>query len=242
MSSFPETSWTSIYAIADASDQAKDEILARFYRRYCPCFVQYLQCASLRLDADTAEELAHGFVADKILQRRLLEKASSSRGRLRTLLRTSLRNYALNELRRNPKHKHLTPLTEVHDLSPGEEADPFDVSWAVTVFDRAVEGLRAYCQSRGHAAAWRLFEARMLMPLEGGVTVDYRDLEEELGIETVKLHAKLQVTKRRFGMLIREIVSEYSDRPDDVDTEIRELVGIIRDAPAELIETCRRHG
>jgi hypothetical protein len=234
MRAFPETAWSSVYALAEATAEAKQALLSRFFLKYQPCLIAYLQGPPLRLTELEAEEIAQGFITDKILANQLLERASSHRGRLRSLLRVALKRYALNCLRAKrgetfDPYQHNPP----YEI---QAVDLFDVQWALSLFQRSLALTRRYCETDGRKVTWRVFDARVVGPLFGREEVAYEQLCHELNAEPEFLHAQLQFAKRRFGAALREITSEYTHSEEEADEEVRELIRVIREAPADVIE------
>src|SRR5688500_2818259 len=94
---FPNTSWTLIDAIRDPAHPQHEEASQQLAGRYWPPVYAYLRWSGK--NQHEALDLAQGFFATVVLQRKLFEHADGSRGRLRALVLAALKNYLIDEHR-----------------------------------------------------------------------------------------------------------------------------------------------
>src|ERR1700677_1395475 len=95
-SNFQPTRWTLVAEAADPAHPAHDEALEQLLHSYRPVLIVHLT-RRLRMQPALAEDLLHEFIVKKILQYNLPARADRARGRFRTLLLTSLDNFARNQ-------------------------------------------------------------------------------------------------------------------------------------------------
>ena len=226
---FAPTRWSLITRLRDLDPERQREALGTLLRDYYPALLAHL-VAREGLDIHRAEDVLQGFVSDKILANNLLSKVDRSKGRFRSFLLRSLKNYLLDQIKHDRAQKrvadHADPLGDfdVQQASAEPASDVFDVAWARTVLERAIRRLREECLEKDQQAVWSVFESRLLRPLiDNGPPKTYEDLVEQHGFATPKQAASALITaKRRFNRILRSIVREYVD-DDELDQEIVNL-------------------
>lgn len=212
---------------ADAMDQ--------LVRRYWPAVYAYIR--STGRDIHEASDLAQGFVCDVILGRGLFHHADPGRGRFRTLLLTSLKNY-MTEVHRHDSRKKRAP--QDRPALPIEQADidaaetqfstspdaAFVAQWNATMIRRVLERVRAGCLAAGMDAHWTVFEARVVKPLLfGEPRGNYAKLVDRLELSSAAQAANMMLTvKRRFARELYAEVSQTVSDPMQTDDELRELL------------------
>ncbi len=226
---FPTTRWSLVDRFGQTGGESH---LEEFLKRYRPALLAFLRSHPAGA-AGRAEDLVQGFIADKILQDRLLREADAGRGRLRSFLMRSLRNYALNVRRAEAAERRAPRLgvVSLEDLGPGGVAgesaavDQFEVEWARTVLADAVQRMREECQRGGREAVWVVFDERVLKPLLGGGPVpSYAELMQRHQFGSpAEASNRLITAKRMFSRHLRSIISEYVTHPAEIDEEISDL-------------------
>lgn len=233
---FPQTRWSLVEAAGDEPDQGARPALTQLLLRYLPALRAHL-IQHKHLGADLADELLQSFVARRVLETQLIARADRNRGKFRTFLLTALDHFVSNELRSQRAQRrgglHLRSLesefiTEPCDHSLGPSR-AFDVEWARTVVAEAVQRMRLQCQTSGRIELWELFNGRVLAPtIDHQPAMAYELLVERFGFATPSQASNAVVTaKRMFARLLREVVSEYLDDPQQADAEVRELRSIL---------------
>jgi hypothetical protein len=96
----------------------------------------------------------------------------------------------------------------------------FDLNWATTVVDHALQRLREECESKGKL--W-LFQALSPHLTDVRDEVSYAKLSAELGMADTAVKKQLHNMRQRYRSLVRAEVSQTVDNPVDVDDEIRYL-------------------
>ena len=221
---FPSTHWSLVRRAGSADDAARREALATLLTRYRPALLSYLRFVN-GLASDEADELLQDFIADHLLERQLAAKADPARGRFRTLLLTSLKNFATDHARAQ-RRRSAEPLENTPQVAA--EVSPHAVveaAWARALVRDVLEAMRRECAATGREDVWAVFEGRILEEAFGsGDTVPYATLAASLRLESPTQAANLLVTaKRMYARLLRLAVGEYESDPDAVEAEIADL-------------------
>lgn len=228
---FPETGWPLVRRAAEEDTTGEREALGELLARYLPALrARLLQKKTV--PADEIDDLLQGFVTDKILQRDLLASADRRRGKFRTLLLTALDRYIVSRRRyekaqkRSPEHAVSLDAEEHGDLAVdrGTAGGAFDVAWARTVLDQALEQMRSECQETQRGDVWGVFEARVVAPtILGQKPMPYDELVARYRLSTPRQASNvLNTGKRMFARVLRSVVREYSPA-EEIDAEIQEL-------------------
>lgn len=230
---FPSTRWSLIVS-AGGADSRSDEALATLCQGYWSPIYSYVRRRGYPVEQ--AEDLTQGFFT-KLLEKNYVAQASRERGRFRTFLLSSFKNYMANEWDRTQAQKrgggqHIVSLdvdqAEARLKSePAETTTPEDLfarQWARTLLDRVLEKLRAEMESAGRGDRFR----RMKGLLTGSeAAVPYRKLAEELDMTEAAVKVTVHRMRRRFAALLRAEVAETVESEEAVTDEIRFLIDAI---------------
>ena len=223
---FPRTRWTSLVQPAQAGCESS---LAALLDAYYAPLRRYLTC-QWRLSIDQAQDVLQGFLADKVLGKGILAAARRAKGKFRTFLLAALKNYAIDQIRRNrarPDPEEIDSRFEMRD--PGATAEEaFEYEWARQTVLRALENMEAECRRKKRADVWELFHVRMVGPiLHGDPEVPYENLVARFGLKSPSAAFNLLVTgKRTFERHLRQVVGTYAREGACMEREIADLRSI----------------
>ena len=236
-----QTDWSMILQAAQgASEPARAawEVLAR---RYWPAIYAYARSCGLAVEE--AADITQGFVCDIMLKRRLVESADPARGRFRSLLLTSLRNYMSEDRRYHTRRKRspggdegrmLLELDheELHAIVPVSGATPeaaFTAQWSAALVHRVLERVRRECLEEELAAHWAVFESRVVGPmLNGSEPTSYSVLVDTLDLRDGAQASNMMITvKRRFARALHREVGETVSGPDVIEDELLTLLRVL---------------
>jgi RNA polymerase sigma-70 factor (ECF subfamily) len=234
-SSLSQTDWSMIFeARGDDPAGEPDAAMNRLMRRYWPAVYAFVRRSGR--DVHEAADVTQGFVCDVVLGRRLLRDADPARGRFRSLLLASLRNYLRERhrfdtrRRRAPRSGPAISLEAEHleHLAPGSGPTPetaFSAQWAAALIDAVLRRVRESCVRDGLGPHWSIFEERVVRPmLFGTPPVAYEAIVSRLGLESVPQAANMTVTvKRRFARALRKEVAQTVEEPWHVEEEMKSL-------------------
>jgi RNA polymerase sigma factor (sigma-70 family) len=229
---FPTTQWSVVLHAGEGSEAQVRSALESLCRRYW-----YPLYTFIRRQGRThheAEDCTQEFLA-RLLASGGMARARPERGRFRTFLLSSLRNFLVNEWQRDQAAKRgggLAPLQlefkTAAERFAREPADPgltpeqaFDRNWALGMIERAVAGLRREYEKSGRGL---LFAA--LGPLVWSTTSQesHAPLAEQLGMTAHAFSVALHRLRRRLGERLRADVAETVAEGTDVDAELRHLI------------------
>jgi RNA polymerase sigma factor (sigma-70 family) len=187
-----------------------------------------------------AQDLTQGFFVT-VLEGNLLKLADPNRGRFRSLLLKSLKNFLLDATEKRHAEKRggkinfvswddwmaeapsqlSIPVRTLDSLSP---ESIFDLRWAATVVERALRRLREECESRGRR---RLFDLINGYLIADRADVSYSNIAQKLGVTETEVKRLLHRMRQRYRDLLRDEVAQTVERSDDVDEEIRYLCVVL---------------
>lgn len=239
---FPPTRWTFVEYAAQPDHPAQPAALADLLAQYLPALRAFLM-AEFRVDESQAEDLLQGFVLEKVIKAGVLARADRGRGKFRTFLLSALTHFVISELRRAHAQKRsptegLVSLDELSEESREVGLPPagstFDVLFARQVVQVSVQRMKAQCEAAGRSDVWGVFECRLLNPIfEATEPASYEALVKRFGFQSPGHASNVLITaKRMFARVLRAAVAEYVDDPEEVETEVNELLAILSEPAA----------
>jgi len=230
---FPVTHWSLVKRAGAADAVARREALQLLLERYIPT-LRYFLCITFRFREEEASDLLQAFVADQLLVKQLISQADKSKGRFRSFLLVSLRNYTIDVFRQQKgSQKLLSDEPEFADRKVNSDL-LIQASWARTLLNNVMVAMKRECEESGRMDIWQVFEERVLSPIfSQTVPPSYENLAQRLGLVSPTQAANLLVTgKRTYTRLLRAAVGEYEQGPGEIDNEIRELWRVLSEVPA----------
>jgi RNA polymerase sigma-70 factor (ECF subfamily) len=227
---FPTTRWTLVSAAAGHGQPDRRRALASLCEAYWyPLYVY----ARRRGDSpDQAQDHTQEFFA-RFLENDSFDRADPERGRFRSFLLSSFRNYMSDEFGRSQSQRRgggLSPLPfEVSNgeamylREPADDETPeriFERRWARTLLDRAAAQLREEFIRHD-----RLEHFHKLKPcLHGESDVSYAELARQLETTEAALKVAIHRLRKRYRDLLRAEIADIVANPEDIDSELRYLI------------------
>ncbi len=227
-SRFRTTSWTMIRQ-ARASRADLETLLGRYWS---PVYAWLRRKGHSSHDA---ADLTQSFLCEVVLQRDLVGKADPELGRFRSYLLTALKRFRIDNHRKARGRNGERATTFVPDdphtwkvVEPCTDDDPakaFDRQWAVAIFNEALIRAEALCVEQGLEKHWRAYEAKQLRPALFGTTPADNDTVATLvgARDAAEVSSLIHSAKRKFRRVLKEVVAETLDDPNDVDAELATL-------------------
>lgn len=222
---FQTTSWTLIDGAR--ADRAGLEKLLRQY--WSPVY------AAIRRQgygSHDASDLTQEFMSQVVIGRDLVGRADATRGRFRSFLKQSLRNFLIDRsrARKRPEGDHPAHLSTGSEegggapepAAPEIAADTFDREWAAAVIEVTLQRLEEACREDDMEPHWQAFRLNVVGPtLRKTKALSMDELATTIGAtDGTQASNMLQTVKRRFKRLLREVVSETVSDPAEVEQEL----------------------
>jgi RNA polymerase sigma-70 factor (ECF subfamily) len=227
---FATTHWSLVLTAQGDSSQARSalEVLCQNY-----WFPIYALIRGRGLDKETARDLTQDFFA-KLLAQDGLAKIRRERGRFRSFLAQSVKNFLADEWDKTQTRKRGGGRTILSlDLEaaegryhePSDQASPdreFDRRWAAEILAEARH--RFESESR---AAGREEIVRVLNQLGDPDAPSLGEQAARLGLTLNTLKSHLHRARARHARIIREVVAQTVSTPTEVETELRHLLAAL---------------
>lgn len=181
---------------------------------------------------EDSRDLVQGFFAH-LVEHDAIAAVDPERGRFRTFLLTSFRNFMTNEWRRETALKRGGGRTilsmdgidaeDRYRVEPSHDETPdrlFLRSWALEVLDRTLRRLREEYVERGKA---EVFDA-LKGCLDGSVPVAYDATAIALGVTAGAVRVAVHRLRQRYRRALRDEVAQTLDEGQPVEDEIRDLL------------------
>jgi len=229
---FPTTRWTLVAQAAGRGSGAtaiQQKALEELCQTYWPPIFAFIR--SRGATKEEAEDLTQGFFAD-FLRKADIAKPSEKRGKLRTFLLTSARNYMTTDWRKRQRDKRggevdfisFDLLTERGILEPQENLTPeklFLRQWTLTVLKRVLTTLRRRYQREGKEA---IFEALQFVISSGRDEKSYAEIAKQLKTSEPAVRTAAHRLRRRYAAMLSAEIAETLLEGDDVEEERRKLM------------------
>ncbi len=238
--SLTQTNWDLIRDAASGSMTSKASLEA-ITRRSWPAIYAFIRASGR--SHEEATDLTQGFLCDVFLSRHLLERADRDRGRFRTLLLGSVRNYLADMHRRRTASTRMpkggVAAIEVmaeHGLEPAEHTNgsperAFHSRFVAGMIRAAAERLQRELLAEGDEASWEIFRLRVLQAATEGVAVGYDEIAPRFALEKGTCAARLLVAKRRFATILMDELRATVEDPSDVADEVQQLMALLASRP-----------
>ena len=177
------------------------------------------------------------------MRNQLIAHADRRRGRFRTFLKATLQNYLRSELRqanakkRTPDHALPASVLGLDEMSAdarSPQSDAFDIEWARTLLQEALERFRCECVTSDHEAWWEVLSSRVINPiLHDAEPERYNDLIARLHFSSPSqvAHA-LAAGKSKLRGHLKDLIAAYARDEEELEEEIHDLFTIMSQASA----------
>jgi RNA polymerase sigma-70 factor (ECF subfamily) len=233
--SFQTTHWSLVLAAGKVALPESAKALAELCQAYWGAV--YVFVRRQVADVHEAQDLTQSFFT-QLLEKNILAVAQPSRGRFRSFLLTSVRNFLLNEwdkqksLKRGGGQKLLAlnfqQADSKHALEPADTLTPerlFERQWVLALLDQVMARLRAEHVKAGKE---KIFD-RLKNSLSGAdADASLAEIAAELGISANAAKVAAHRLRKRCRELLRAEVAQTLADPKEIDDEIRQLFAALR--------------
>jgi RNA polymerase sigma-70 factor (ECF subfamily) len=231
---FTTTHWSVVLAAQGGSTEAK-AALENLCRTYWWPLYGFVRRQGYK--PEDAQDLTQAFFA-RLLERRDLETVRQERGRLRSYLLASIKNF-LSKAR----HREMTikrgegrPLVSLEDLLARERADQepahklsadriYERRWALTLLEQVLTRLRAEYEAAGKLPLFdrlkELLAGESGQPSQAKIAAEMRMTENAVKQAFHRL-------RHRYRQLLHEEIANTVAVPDDVEDELRHFMSVLQ--------------
>jgi RNA polymerase sigma factor (sigma-70 family) len=184
---------------------------------------------------EDAQDLTQSFFC-RLLEQNNFAKADRDRGKFRTFLLGSLKNFLANEWKRAGRLKRGGGLEflsidanvaeDCYAAEAATECNPdaaYEQSWAVTLIEQALASLRQEYSAADNA---RLFEELKGFIWGDKSTASYAEIASQVNLTEGAVKVAVHRLRQRFRELLRAGVAQTVARPEDVEGELRYLIRV----------------
>jgi RNA polymerase sigma-70 factor (ECF subfamily) len=233
-SAFVTTHWSVVLA-AQAQSPAAAEALEKLCRTYWWPLYGFVRRSGY--GPEEAQDLTQGFF-ELLLERRDFNAVRREKGKLRSYLLVSLKNFLAKARRREMavKRGEGRPLVSLDELVARERADlePTDAlsadkiyerRWALTLLEQVLARLQEEYRAAGNAA---LFEQlKELLADEPGHS-SQASIAAGLGMTENAVKQAFHRLRQRYRELLREEIAHTVAIPGDIEDELRHFISVLQ--------------
>src|SRR5207249_8741943 len=229
---FVTTQW-SVVLTAQGQSPAADEALEKLCRTYWWPLYGFVRRQGY--NPEEAQDLTQGFFA-MLLERKDFDAVRRDKGRLRSYLLASLKNFLAKAHRRattirRGEGRPLVPLEELlvrerADLEPADalSADRiYERRWALTLLEQVLARLGEEYRVAGNTA---LFE--QLKEMLSDDRPSQAKIAQELSMTENAVKQAFHRLRQRYRLLLREEIAQTVAVPGDVEEELRHFIAILQ--------------
>ncbi len=232
---FATTQWSIVLAAKDGTETEVRRALDFLCNAYWYPLYAYLRRHGQ--DPDQARDLTQAFFAD-LLEKHRLQSIDPAKGRFRSFLLASLKNFLLHEVEKSQTLKRGGGIRTLsmdaegaeirYKLEPVDTLTPdqiFERRWGLTMMERAMERLEVETASGSNPAQ---FEQLKGYVTGAGAETSYREVAEQIGMTEGAIKTAVHRMRTRYGRLLREEIGETVADPSEIDDEVRHLLAVVR--------------
>jgi len=229
---FPSTVWDCVRSLQEPGSADTQEAIGRFVNWYWRPVYRFIRIGWNKSNED-AKDLTQAFFLT-LLERESLAKADPARGKFRTFLSATLRNFLADEHRATTTLKRGGAVSIIpHDFQeelPGHPArasgtpeEAFDGEWARTLISTAIDHLKD--ELKGKELAANVFAAYDLREA-GAASPTYADLAARFGCSEMKIKRTLRENRDRLKELLVNEIRAYARTEEEVWEELEYLLSL----------------
>lgn len=233
-SGFATTHWSLVASASERdADQARSALEELCARYWYPLYAWLRRSGSPHEDA---QDLVQSFLM-QLIERRRLEVADPERGRFRSFLLASLKNFRANVARaeRSERRGGSVSLLSLdfstaddhyrqepcHDLTPDRL---FDRKWALQLIERSLQQLETNSRARGRE---ELF-AQVRPVLSGGdASEGYQAIADRLDLPVGTVKVAVHRWREELRGILREEIRQTVSSDSEIDGELEHLFRVL---------------
>jgi RNA polymerase sigma factor (sigma-70 family) len=227
---FATTHWSVVLQAGKPKAPGYQQALETLCRSYW--FPLYAYLRRHGYNNQQAEDYTQAFFC-RILEKQVLSMADSKRGKFRSFLLGTLKNFLSDEYDRSQAQKRgggrkvlsidFSGAENQYALEPSHRLSAeklFDKSWALTVLERTMASLKAELANQNKK---ELFDHLKIYLTAEKDSIPYRDKAAELNMTEGNVRTAVHRLRRRYRKLLRDEIAQTVAAEDQVDEEIDDL-------------------
>jgi RNA polymerase sigma factor (sigma-70 family) len=231
---FPPTQWSVVVAAAGTQSGEGREALERLCKAYWYPLYAYVRRRGYK--AHDAQDFTQSYF-EKLLEKHYLGQADPDRGKFRTFLLTSLKNFLANEwdranrLKRGGQYQFVSWDHEVaedryrRDSATNLSPDAlYDRSWIYALLESVMDQLKCEYEAAGKG---RLHEELKVYLTGASQAPSYAEAGERLGLSQSAMKMAVLRLRKRYGQLLRNEIAQTVATPEEIDEEMRHPLGLL---------------
>lgn len=231
---FATTHW-SVVLEAQSESPAAQEALEKLCRTYWWPIYGFVRRHGY--SPEEAQDLTQGFFA-LLLERRDLDAVRREKGRLRSYLLASLKNFLAKAHRRamTVKRGEGRALVSLDELLARERADLepadtltadriFERRWALTLLEQVLTRLESEYRSAGNA---KLFDCLKESLSDEPGRRSQAEVAAELGMTEDAVKQAFHRMRQRYRQLLHDEIAQTVAVPGDVEDELRHFISVLQ--------------
>ena len=230
---FLTTSWSLVVAAGRGSDPGSQRALETLCSTYWQPLYFYIRRRGYGVE--DAEDLIQGFFT-RFLEKNYFARADRERGRFRSFLLASLKNFIKDEWAKGRVQKRgggqvvlsldLESAESGYKLEPSTRLTPdilYERRWILAILDAVLAQMRSEYEAAGKAAHFDTLKGFLTLD---GTRAPYRKVALELGISEGAVKVAVHRLRRRYRNLARAAIATTVTESGQLDEEIRHLISI----------------
>jgi RNA polymerase sigma-70 factor (ECF subfamily) len=231
---FRTTHWSVVLLAGEGESPEAQGALTRLCEIYWYPVYAYFRREGR--SAEESEDLTQSFLAE-LLRKGDFARVHPAKGRFRSFLLSAARNFLRNDWNRTRRLKRggdsemfsIDAMTaeEWYRLEPVDGSSPeklFDRRWAETLIEQVMKQLEAECKSVGQFAR---FEVLRDFVQGDASDLSYAEAGARLGLSESAVTSAIHRMRARFRELLRSRVADTVEHPDEVESELRDLLAAL---------------
>lgn len=231
---FATTHWSVVVAAGQGDSPQRASALEALCRAYW--YPLYVFVRRQGHTPEDAQDLTQEFFC-RLLEKDQLGQADRQRGKFRTFLLVSLKHFLINEWKRAGRLRRgggvsflsldgLEAEARYADepLAESSPSQAYEREWAVTLIEQVFALLRAEYAAAGKAP---LFAALKVCIWGETGPASYAELGRQLNMTEGAVKVAVHRLRRRFRGVLREETAHTVARAEEIDGELRHLIGVL---------------
>lgn len=231
---FATTHWSVVLTAGQDEGQKSEAALEKLCRTYW--YPLYAFARRLGQPPQDAQDLTQAFFAH-LLESNLVGKANPEKGKFRSFLLASIKNFMASERDRAHAQKRgggrpILSLDEANAegrfaLEPQDESAPdtlFERTWAIAVLEQAIILLETEYRQSGKES---VFKELKVFLLGEKVSTRYADVAAKLGMTEGAVKMLVQRMRQRYRECLRAVVADTVGTPAEIADELGHLVRVL---------------